>query len=174
MDKEDKEEEGHGEISGPKVEVGPSGFYRFQPVPDADEAPNVETNLARPLTDAIITVRIIKSFAYRSMKALVLRNIDLTTTTVDDLKSQCRETVKSNPAFKPFRSWADKFDSLKIYTRAHGAKTTNLIINLDHPEWILEEGQKTLQEVGLENEAELSLFYRQDYEDFIKDPETKW
>jgi hypothetical protein len=172
MDKGEKEEGSHD--GGPQVEVGPSGFYRFQPVADADEGPNVETNLARPLTDAIITVRIIKSFAYRSMKALVLRNVDLTTTTVDDLKSQCREAVRTNPAFKPFRSWADKFDSLKIYTRAHGAKTTNLIINLDHPEWFLEDGQKTLQEVGLENEAELSFFLRQDYEDFIKDPETKW
>jgi hypothetical protein len=65
-------------------------------------------------------------------------------------------------------------DTIKIYTRAHGAKTTNLIINLDHPDWVLEEGEKTLQEVGLENEAELSLFHRQDYEDFIKNPETKW
>jgi hypothetical protein len=156
------------------VEVGPGGFYRFQPVPDAEEGPNVETNLARPVTDAIITVRIIKSFAYRSMKALVLRNVDLTTMTVDELKARCRQEVKTSPAFKPFRSWADKFDSVKIYTRAHGSKTTNLIINLDHPDWILEDGGKTLQEVGLENEAELSFFHRQDYEDFIKDPETKW
>ena len=65
-------------------------------------------------------------------------------------------------------------DTLKIYTRAHGAKTTNLIINLDHPEWVLEAGEKTLFELGLENEAELSLFHRPDYEAFLKDPETRW
>lgn len=157
-----------------QVEIGPGGFYKFQPVADADEGPQVETNLVRPSTDAIITIRVIKSFAYRSMKALVLKNVDLTTMTVDDLKTKCKEEVKTSPTFKAFRTWADKFDTLKIYTRAHGSKTTNLIINLDHPDWILNQGNKTLQEVGLENEAELSLFHMQDYEDFIKDPETRW
>lgn len=65
---------------------------------------------------------------------------------------------------------------MKIYTRAHGAKTTNLIINLDRPEWVLdgENKGKTLAELGLENEAELSFFHRTDYEEFLKDPTTKW
>lgn len=65
-------------------------------------------------------------------------------------------------------------DTLKIYTRAHGSKTTNLIINLDHPDWILTNDSQTLASLGLENEAELSLFHREDYEAFIQSPETKW
>ncbi|UZJ54490.1 hypothetical protein CBS101457_003810 [Exobasidium rhododendri] len=159
---------------GRKVEKGPGGFYRFQLVSDAEEGHSVETNFSRPVTDAVITIRIIKSFAYRSMKAFVLKHVDLTTTTVDQLRAICQEEVRKSPVFKPFRSWVDKFDTLKIYTRAHGAKTTNLIVNLDHPDWVLREGEKTLQEVGLENEAELSLFHWPDYEEFIQNPETKW
>lgn len=56
---------------------------------------------------------------------------------------------------------------MKLYTKAHGAKvghtplnfftaspltatqTTNLIINLDHDEWILDDDSKTLADSGL-------------------------
>lgn len=71
----------------------------------------------------------------------------------------------------------------------------NLIINLDHDDWILTDPEATLQSVGCgesglhpspqlgdlgvladlaENETELSLFNRKDYEEFKKDPETRW
>lgn len=154
--------------------LAPGGFHPWKPVVDEDDFSNVETNLARPATDAVITIRIIKSFEYRSMKALVLKHVDLTKMTVSELRDHCQKEVRSNPTFKPFRSWADKLDTLKIYTRAHGAKTTNLIINLDKPEWILDNNDKTLSEHGLENEAELSLFHRPDYDAFLQHPETKW
>ena len=39
-------------------------------------------------------------------------------------------------------------DTLKKYTVAHGHKTTNLIINLDHDEWILDDLSKVLVDVG--------------------------
>lgn len=74
-------------------------------------------------------------------------------------------------------------DALKLYTRAHGAKTTNLIINLDHPEWVYDTapGGPTLAELGIgrwwpnaENETELSLFHREAYEAFLQNPATRW
>jgi hypothetical protein len=37
---------------------------------------------------------------------------------------------------------------MKFYTVAHGHKTQNLIINLDHDEWILDDHSKTLAELG--------------------------
>lgn len=40
-------------------------------------------------------------------------------------------------------------DCLKLYTKAHGSKTTNLIINLDHDEWILDDDSVTLASVGM-------------------------
>lgn len=168
----------------------PGGFHAFNP--QADFLDNKETNVARPLTDAVITIRIIKSFEFRTMKAYVVKSIDLTKTTVAQLEDMCRQEVKTNSAFRAFRSYADKLDTLKLYTRAHGAKTTNLIINLDHPEWLLEdenlgkllkeggsgEGRTkentTLAEIGVENETELSFFNREAYESFLANPNTKW
>ena len=48
------------------------------------------TNLARPRTSAIITVRVIKSFEFRTERSLVLRDINLETTTVGGLKETVR------------------------------------------------------------------------------------
>jgi hypothetical protein len=48
------------------------------------------TNLARPRTSAIITIRVIKSFEFRTERSLVLRDINLETTTVGDLKETVR------------------------------------------------------------------------------------
>lgn len=74
--------------------VQPGGFHPYRPVLD-DDFENKETNLSRPLTDAVITIRVIKSFAYRSMKALVLKNVDLTTLTVAELEERCRKGEQS-------------------------------------------------------------------------------
>lgn len=48
---------------------------------------------AEPLTDATLTVRVIKSFRYRTAKSLVLHHVDLTKTTVDELKEMSRQGV---------------------------------------------------------------------------------
>ena len=80
-------------------------------------------------------------------------------------------------------------DTLKLYTRAHGAKTTNLIINLDHPDWMLDDNANlaalssdssasrsttSLAALGIENETELSFFNREAYTAFLSNPETRW
>jgi hypothetical protein len=49
------------------------------------------TDSARPLTSATLTVRIIKSLSYRTEKSLVLHNVDLTTTTVAQLKAMAQQ-----------------------------------------------------------------------------------
>jgi len=48
---------------------------------------------ARPVTDATLTVRIIKSFKYRTEKSLVLHHVDLTQTTVKELKDVAKRGV---------------------------------------------------------------------------------
>lgn len=52
---------------------------------------DVLTNLALPVTAATITVRVIKSFAYRTEKSLVLHHLNLEATTVGDLKERVRQ-----------------------------------------------------------------------------------
>ena len=85
------------------------------------------TNFARPKTSSIVTVRVIKSFEFRTERSLVLRDIDLDTTTVKDLKEIARNgqssvrlnepyhpssnpstlvsiAIKTQPGWKPYRS----------------------------------------------------------------------
>ncbi|WOO79671.1 UPF0538 protein [Vanrija pseudolonga] len=127
---------------------------------------------ARPVTSATITVRVIKSFPFRTTKNLVLKELDLSVTTVGHLADLCREAIKTQPGFKYYRSV--QLDTLKKYTVAHGHKSQNLIINLDHDDWILSDPHQTLANAGFENETEVSFFNRADYEAFKNHPETKW
>ncbi|PVF98855.1 hypothetical protein CPB86DRAFT_784294 [Serendipita vermifera] len=136
---------------------------------DFDDTP---TNLAKPLTSATITIRVIKSFEYRVAKALVLHDLDLTQTTVGDLKQKVKTAIQTQPGWKPYKTL--DLDTLKLYTKAHGAKTTNLIINLEHDEWILGDDSVHLADCGFENETEVSFFRMSDYEAFKALPEVKW
>jgi Uncharacterized conserved protein (DUF2340) len=79
--------------------------------------------------------------------------------------------IQNQSAFKAFQKI--NYDTLKIYVKAHGFKTQNLIINLDHDEWTLTDEQ-TLQDAGCENEMTLSFYNHTDYEKFKANPEEKW
>lgn len=74
-------------------DVAPRGDgYRPHPfAPQTDFLDDQVTYLARPLTSAVITVRVIKNFEYRTVKALVLKDVDLTRTTAAQLMARCRE-----------------------------------------------------------------------------------
>ncbi|PAV23474.1 cytoplasmic [Pyrrhoderma noxium] len=148
---------------------------------DSQNTHELLSNLALPKTDATITIRIIKSFEFRTEKNLVLHHINFETTTVDDLKKLAREAIQTQQGWKIYRNLAQAkdnetpfLDTLKLYTKAHGTKTSNLIINLDHDDWILDDGSKTLTELGFENETEISFFNRKLYEEFKSNPETRW
>ena len=52
---------------------------------------SLTTNLAQPKTSATITVRVIKSFDFRTERSLVLRDINLETTTIGVLKTTVRD-----------------------------------------------------------------------------------
>jgi len=127
---------------------------------------------ARPKTDATLTIRIIKSFTFRTEKSLVLQHINLEKITVGQLKELVKQAVASQPGWKAYRSAT--YDTLKLYTKAHGAKTTNLIINIDHDDWILDDDSAILASLGFENETEASFFNRELYGAFKANPETKW
>ncbi|KAF8835441.1 hypothetical protein BDN67DRAFT_1072432 [Paxillus ammoniavirescens] len=133
---------------------------------------DVLTNETLPKTEATITIRVIKSFEYRTERSLVLHKLNLETTTIGELKEIARQAIQTGPAWRPYRNTV--LDTFKLYTKAHGAKTTNLIINLDHDEWILDDGRKILAESGFENETEVSFFNRQAYENFKVNPEIRW
>ncbi|GMG19741.1 unnamed protein product [Ambrosiozyma monospora] len=133
------------------------------------------TSNARPLSDSVITVRIIKSFPYRNVKNHIFQHVDLKNMTAPQFLAMIKETIKTTGSLRPYRNV--EYDTLKIYTHAHGSKTMNLVINMEHDEdWILDlkNDVKTLADYGLENETEISIFNREAYEEFKKNPEEKW
>ncbi|KAF7295240.1 hypothetical protein MIND_01062900 [Mycena indigotica] len=132
------------------------------------------TNEALPTTSATVTLRIIKSFEFRTERSLVLHSVNLETTTVGQLKEMARGAVTTERAWRPYHSIAASLDTLKLYSHAHGAKTTNLIINLDHDDWIFDDDSKLLVDLGFENETEVSFFNYEDYTRFKANPETRW
>ncbi|CAR26695.1 hypothetical protein ZYGR_0H05180 [Zygosaccharomyces rouxii] len=133
------------------------------------------TSTGRPLSNATITVRVIKSFPYRNVKNIIFQNYDLRSKSPQDLLKDCQQRINSEGAFRPFRNV--QFDSFKIYTHAHGYKTINLVINFDHDDdWILDmtDNEKKLYQYGIENETEISLFKWDDYVNYKANPEEKW
>lgn len=130
------------------------------------------TNELKPITDVTLTIRIIKSFKYRNYKALVLHHLNLNELNLNQLLEICLKEMKEQSGWKAFQNL--KLDTFKLYTKAHGSKTTNLIINLDQDELIFTNHTIPLSELGLENETELSLFNRSDYDEFQLNPEQSW
>lgn len=135
------------------------------------------TSTTRPLTDSIITVRLVKSFPYRAIKNHVFHHVDITSITPKQFLELIKEEIAKDGKLRPYRTCVDKLDTLKIYTHAHGSKTMNLAINFDHDEdWILNlnNDQKTLRDYGVENETEISCFNMEEYLEFKKDPKELW
>jgi len=120
-----------------------------------------------------ITVRIIRSFEYRTLRQFILKCLDETTITVAKIKELITNEIQTNPLFGPWRHF--NFDTLKIYRKSQGTKPNNLIINMDKDdEWIINNDNKTLAEIGLEHEDEISFFNRSDYEKYKVHPDVKW
>ena len=54
----------------------------------SDAIDDTPTNLTLPKTDATLTIRVIKSFEYRTERSLVLHHINLEEITVGELKEK--------------------------------------------------------------------------------------
>ncbi|QEU62435.1 Aim29 [Kluyveromyces lactis] len=137
------------------------------------EEPLIDT--VRPLTNATITVRVIKSFPYRNVKNIIFTDYDLKNKTAKDLYEDCMNKIQTTGAFRPFRNVV--YDAMKIYTHAHGSKTVNLVINFDHDDdWVMDinDSSKKLVEYGIKNETEVSVFNQEEYVSFKANPEEKW
>lgn len=136
------------------------------------------TSETTPLTNVTLTIRVVKSFPYRNVKNIILRNYNLLEKNGYDLFNDCLKYINENGSFRPFRTV--EYDTLKVYTHAHGSKTVNLVINFDHDDdakWVIDvkdpNGPK-LSEYDIANETEISLYKLEDYQEYVKNPEEKW
>lgn len=80
---------------------------------------------------------------------MILHDYDISTKTPRDLFNDMITKINSEGAFRPYRNV--EYDSLKIYTHAHGSKTMNLAINFEHDEdwWLDLNSDKSLHQLGV-------------------------
>ncbi|WPK25261.1 hypothetical protein PUMCH_002571 [Australozyma saopauloensis] len=139
------------------------------------------TSNVRPATDALLTIRIIKSFPYRNVKNHILSSVNLKETTPSQLLDQVKTIIMSTGSLRPYRNV--DYDTVKVYTHAHGTKSMNLVINFGNDEkdiLVCRDGDKavdqeqSLWDLGVENETELSVFNYKAYLEFQENPEEKW
>jgi hypothetical protein len=71
----------------------PALTQKISPLQDLPMDSDNLTNHARPTTDAILTVRCIKSFEYRTCKNLVLRHLNLEILTIGELKDLIKQRM---------------------------------------------------------------------------------
>ncbi|EGV65519.1 hypothetical protein PSN45_002489 [Yamadazyma tenuis] len=135
------------------------------------------TSNVRPATDAVLTIRIIKSFPYRNVRNHIIHSINLKETTPQQLYEQMKQIINTTGGLRPYRNM--EYDTLKLYTKAHGTKSMNLVINFENDKefTILSPDvnpSQTLYDLGVENETEISLFKLSDYLAYKENPEEKW
>ncbi|OBA24336.1 hypothetical protein METBIDRAFT_77153 [Metschnikowia bicuspidata var. bicuspidata NRRL YB-4993] len=139
------------------------------------------TSNVRPASDALVTIRIIKSFPYRNVKNHVMTSINLKTTTPSQLLESIQKIIDTTGSLRPYRNV--KYDTVKVYTHAHGSKSMNLVINFENDEkdilhcedkTNLVQKEQCLWDLGVENETEISIFNYQDYAAYKANPEEKW
>ncbi|XP_022782522.1 UPF0538 protein C2orf76 homolog isoform X2 [Stylophora pistillata] len=104
---------------------------------------------------ATVTVRLIRSFEYRSIKYVVFKDVSLEQTAEDFM-----DFVVS--------------DTMKIQHKAHGAKTSDPVINTENDEMLMLRHDCSLSENGIGHETEISFFKKEDYERYKDNPMLKW
>lgn len=124
------------------------------------------------MTEVNITVRVIRSFEYRSIRPIVVKNID-TKQSVLQFKHHILESIRTKNDFPPpVRNY--EYDTLKIEHQAHAAKSYDLVINTENDDAYILKDDDTLESSGVCNETELSFFKLTDYLKYKNNPSHAW
>lgn len=111
----------------------------------------------------LITVRIIKSFEYQTTKLLILRLPD-EVETVSQLMQLAKHTISSSAEWRVYHSVVASLDTMKMHHVPHQAKSQNLMINEENPEF---DAGRTLQECGINgDDYEVTLYSRAMHDEF--------
>ncbi|XP_075886779.1 UPF0538 protein C2orf76 homolog [Nelusetta ayraudi] len=122
--------------------------------------------------DAVVTVRLVRSFQHRNFKPVVFHGIRLDQT-VQDFIQLVRDDVVKRPGLPPpFRNYC--YDTMKIIHQAHGAKTNELVMSLEDDEKLILANSQTLRDAGVVNETEVAFFSAEDYGLYKANPTSTW
>ncbi|XP_076602347.1 UPF0538 protein C2orf76 homolog [Chaetodon auriga] len=123
-------------------------------------------------TEAVFTVRLVRSFEHRNFKPVVFRGVNLDQTVLDFMQF-VRDDIATRPGLPPpFRKYS--YDTMKITHQAHGAKTNELVMSLEDDEKLILQNDQSLRAAGVVNETEVAFFRKEDYELYKANPKTSW
>lgn len=132
---------------------------------------------------AVITVRVIRSFEYRTCRNVVVRDVDPAVMKIDELVERVFEEMQKGNITKLLLQFPDQtqshhrtfYNTLKLYMQPHGAKPNNTIINEgSEKELVIPDWSLPLAACNIGHETELSLFNQADYQAYLQDPTQKW
>ncbi|XP_069011284.1 UPF0538 protein C2orf76 homolog [Embiotoca jacksoni] len=122
--------------------------------------------------EAVVTVRLVRSFEHRNFKPVVFHGVPLDQT-VQDFMQLVRDDISTRPGLPPpFRK--HPYDTMKIIHQAHGAKTNELVMSLEDDEKLILQDGQTLRAAGVANETEVAFFGKDEYGLFKANPKTAW
>ncbi|XP_030284104.1 UPF0538 protein C2orf76 homolog [Sparus aurata] len=122
--------------------------------------------------DAVVTVRLVRSFQHRNFKPVVFHQVDLDQT-VQDFIQLVRDDITTRAGLPPpFKKHS--YDTMKIIHQAHGAKTNELVMSLDDDEKLILQNGQTLRAAGVTNETEVAFFKKEDYGLYKANPKSAW
>ncbi|XP_022077502.1 UPF0538 protein C2orf76 homolog [Acanthochromis polyacanthus] len=122
--------------------------------------------------EAVVTVRLVRSFEHRNFKPIVFHGVSLDQT-VQDFIEFVRVDIATKPGLPlPFRKYA--YDKMKIIHQAHGAKTNELVMSLYDDDKLILQDDQTLRTAGVANETEVAFFREEDYSLYRANPKTAW
>ncbi|KAM8749477.1 UPF0538 protein C2orf76 homolog isoform 1-T1 [Acanthopagrus schlegelii] len=97
--------------------------------------------------EAVVTVRLVRSFEHRNFKPVVFHRVDLDQT-VHDFIQLVRDDITTRAGLPPpFKKHS--YDTMKIIHQAHGAKTNELVMSLDDDEKLILQNGQTLRAAGV-------------------------
>ncbi|XP_056280454.1 UPF0538 protein C2orf76 homolog isoform X2 [Pseudoliparis swirei] len=105
--------------------------------------------------DAVLTVRLVRSFEHRNFKPVVFHGVNL-----DQTVQNFVQMVRA--------------DTMKIIHQAHGAKTNELVMSLEDDDKLILRDDQTLRAAGVANETEVAFFRKEDYGLYKANPRTAW
>jgi hypothetical protein len=117
-------------------------------------------------SEVTLSIRLIRSFEHRNLRFFPLQAVDLSWTT-EQLMTVINERITTSTSLPPpFRKF--QFDTLKIEHQAHGAKTSDPVMNCENDiELILKPGQ-ALSQSNVRHETEVAFFKLSDYQACLK------
>uniref|UniRef100_A0A3Q1EMM5 Chromosome 2 open reading frame 76 n=1 Tax=Acanthochromis polyacanthus TaxID=80966 RepID=A0A3Q1EMM5_9TELE len=112
--------------------------------------------------EAVVTVRLVRSFEHRNFKPIVFHGVSLDQT-VQDFIEFVRVDIATKPGLPlPFRKYA------------YGTYTNELVMSLYDDDKLILQDDQTLRTAGVANETEVAFFREEDYSLYRANPKTAW